>query len=542
MVVLQHLIDKVDAFFLRVKTTPVPIVSVEARAIAEAWAVVCALAPAHALPLYEDPILRIAATNLHGIVEALRVIIDELGSTQRPDLRIGVTAWTAVLIDDLVSNQESDHVARLALVQFARTAAPRQTRLSQRDHRWFRRQLGLPVPRLVPQGFRILADRYMRRCLCEKTKKLTTVDNTEIELLRREDKHIGAKDIAAKASACDESKVKAVPTPNRMSLPDIVDALSSTVIGQEAAIRTFACCCWRHQQGIPQSAVLLSGPTGCGKSLLARRWAELAGRPVVSLDCASLVPEGIRGPSIGDGMLAAWRAAGRDVERAGTSVLVFEEFDKLFSSQYGTQVSHSMLTLLDGVPWSAFDTEKVDRGHQLTAIPTRGLLIILTGSFTDLRDQESVRVGFGASSRRSDQVEIDLDGLVPLADLRGRLGSHVQIAPLDQVALTNILLSDGGPLKSLRQLFPGFEVRPSAALINQIVSSALASHLGARAMWTIVRNLEVSLLFDPPDQPGERYGVQFSWRLRMLSDRLPPSVREVIAAHKEDSEMRAHST
>ncbi len=51
MVVLQHLVDKVNAFFLRVKTTPVALVSVEPRAIAEAWAVVCALGLAQALPL-----------------------------------------------------------------------------------------------------------------------------------------------------------------------------------------------------------------------------------------------------------------------------------------------------------------------------------------------------------------------------------------------------------------------------------------------------------------------------------------------------------
>ena len=127
--------------------------------------------------------------------------------------------------------------------------------------------------------------------------------------------------------------------------------------------------------------------------------------------------------------------------------------------------------------------------------------------------------------------QLDLATLVPFDDLRGRIGCHIDLRPLDRAALTAILLSAQGPLNGLRQLFPGFLIQPSEYLIDQIVTSALTANLGARGLWPIIRDIETQLLYAPPTQPGEHLGVQFGWKLQALNDRLPSSVRAVLHAH-----------
>jgi len=241
----------------------------------------------------------------------------------------------------------------------------------------------------------------------------------------------------------------------------------------------------------------------------------LSGRPVVSLDFSNLVPEGIRGTSDGDGILGLWRAAGRDVSRASKGIIIFDEFDK--PSHYATEVRSSLLTLLDGMPWNAFDPEKIDRGHRLDSIPTRGLMIIFAGSYTKLRDEWASTMGFGASSIRSDHARLDLETLVPLADLRGRIGSLVEIAPLNHVTLARILASEAGPFASLRLAFPSWEIRPSDALVDQLVSHALEAGVGARALWPLARRIEDDVLHDPPNRPGEYHGVIFGWPISRFS-------------------------
>ncbi len=511
---IQALIDKAESFFVRLRTTPVPISTVSARIIAEAWAAACVLSPERALLHFADPIARLAAINLHALGESLRHELEDPAGLNRPDLRIAVGAWTAVLLAELDPGSESHQSARLALVQYARTASPHRSHLGQRLHGLLMRRLGLWIPREVPVGFRVAACRYGCSWRGIRASWIPPVAADEMPFLRRLAKEAKAQEKDASIAAVPPAVAETPATTKQCwSLPDIVTALSTTVVGQESAIRAFACCCVRHQRGLGQG-VLISGPTGSGKSLLARQWAELSGRPMVSLDCSTLVPEGIRGTSVGDGLLAIWRSAGRDLERTRGGIVFLDEFDK--PSHYATEVRSSLLTLLDGAPWTAFDPEKIDRGHRLDAIPTRGLMIILAGSFTELRDDRESTMGFGTSAIRSDQVELDLETLIPLADLRGRITSHVEIVPLSRAALTRILASESGPLASLRSAFRSWEIRPSDALIDRLVAHALAAGLGARSLWPLVRRIEDDVLHDPPTLPGEYHGLLFGWPLRRL--------------------------
>lgn len=85
----QALIDKAKAFFVRLRTTPVPLSQVSSRTIAEAWAAACVLSPERALLHFADPIERLAATQLHALGESLRQELEDPAGLKRPELKCG---------------------------------------------------------------------------------------------------------------------------------------------------------------------------------------------------------------------------------------------------------------------------------------------------------------------------------------------------------------------------------------------------------------------------------------------------------------------
>src|SRR5262249_55271064 len=163
-------------------------------------------------------------------------------------------------------------------------------------------------------------------------------------------------------------------------------------------------------RGIRQGAVLVTGPTGTGKTSLASAWGAMSDRPVVTVDCASLVPEGIRGATLGDSLIALWSAAEKDLNKAAGGVIILDECDKLlYQLQYSLQLRNSLLRLLDGCDWRSFDCEKFQRDARLEAFPTGGLLVVLCGSFSDVGMATDRKMGFGADEAESDgQGRLDL--------------------------------------------------------------------------------------------------------------------------------------
>lgn len=292
---------------------------------------------------------------------------------------------------------------------------------------------------------------------------------------------------------------------------DIFTHLRRVVLGQDAAITSFATAAWRHHHGLPQGPILISGPTGTGKTLLAKTYAQHCDVPLVHVASSSLVADGIKGMTVGSALVALYHAANRNYNRARKGILIIDELDKLVDTNfYGSSIQTSLLTLADGTPWRSFEDAK-SSGFDRDSFATDRLLIILIGSFSAIREERGNGLGFTSAPLSS--LPDTLDDLIPLADLRGRIDTHVRITPHTRASLLDILESDGGPMQRIRDAVPQWRISLGDDLRERLLSSALASGLGARSLRSQIAAASESLIFDPPHIPGVYDGFLVEERL-----------------------------
>lgn len=296
-------------------------------------------------------------------------------------------------------------------------------------------------------------------------------------------------------------------TPDSPTTPrDLFLHLRKSVVGQDRALRSFSVAAWRHHMGFRQGAVLITGQTGTGKTMLAKAYARHCNLPLIHVNSTSLVADGIKGQTFGEIFQSMFLMAQKNYSLATRGVLVLDEVDKIFvSNPYASSIETSLLSILDGTPWRSFDSEKKP------ALPggcfkTDRLLVILIGSYTAVRQQHDQRLGFGTDSQPS-LSDISLDEMVPLADLRGRISTHVTVEPHTKKSLFTILNAADGPMQTLRDSVPQWFLSLSSETKERLVAETLAKGLGARYLWTRVAAISEELVFDPPEKPGEYNGI-----------------------------------
>lgn len=517
--------------------TPVPTtVLPSAHELGILWSSVLTLGFSQAWPLFSDPVVRVAIVRMRSSTFALQhALEEETARTGRVDFTLIRNLWEAVVQALVTRKSEHQRMAVLALQQVLIAQAAGAAAITAEQRAYLHNLTGVRCAESIPiaamQAARAYGEATTGRIM--PWQYLTLPDG--VEFLVEPEEAVVDGNVDDDITVRELVDVPAKPSPHR-SLADIRVGLQGRVIGQENAVKDFAACAYRHLHGVRQGAILITGMTGVGKTSLATTWGAMSNRPVIFMDCATLVPEGIRGGSISDGIVNLWKEADKDLDKASRGVLFFDEFDKLSGSQFSVQVRNELLVLLDGGIWRSFDPEKIDKGARLDAFPTVNLMIVLCGSFTEQREERQRHVGFhGIGGSLGASPSMNLDELLPLADLRGRIACRIDLQPLDCTALRSILVGEHGPLCGLRALFPGWVLKLSEHLVDRIVTSALESNLGVRGLWPLVRDLETRLLYDPPTQPGEHLGVQFGWEMQTLSDRLPPSVRKVIEMHREET-------